>query len=334
MIKNCILTHENSAELNTWSSKPPYYTGIRLSASSAYTPCDCVVVYVGQSDNKTMTVIIQYDSNIALKYDNLFTCEVSQGDALEEGSLIGRCNKYLHFELLTSVALNSEWDVKVGSLTYYKQNPQMIAEGKFTFDSDVTSYKVATSIIDEESIYKNLTPYVCTLYRTIADVNLPLLRKIGCSVVIVEGGCLYDAVHMTIDYENPNLDKLYNKIKKSELGFGMLFITKARNVSEARSEMSHCTSIFRHYIPNSGVWIDYNLTSDTHTNDTILEEYITYLTSQGFKDKIGIRCSKKQLKTFTWSKFEDRALLWIVDNVTSLDELDPPLKPSFFKIEG
>lgn len=140
-ISNCPITLTDSNvtypyiddEDNSWYEKyGSYHSGIDIECTDVYSLCKSVVTYIGEdSDNGELkkVVIVQYDAERSLRYCHLTDVYVEAGDIIEDKLLIGKADKWCHFELLTATQTESVWPVRVGAKTYYKQDPELYADG-------------------------------------------------------------------------------------------------------------------------------------------------------------------------------------------------------------
>ena len=99
-----------------------YNTGIDIYCDKVYSYANGTIVAVG-SNGRTKSVTVQYDVFSCLRYENLSEVSVSAGDIVQAGFYIGKAHSYLHFEYITKGKDSSLWPVRIGSETYYKQNP-------------------------------------------------------------------------------------------------------------------------------------------------------------------------------------------------------------------
>lgn len=103
-----------------------YHTGVDIEGLEIYSYQSGVVTQIGTIDNALYAVVIQYTASTSFRYANMSSLFVKQGDVISQGQLIGIAKKFVHFEYLTSDKGASEWSVRVGSVTYFKQNPELI----------------------------------------------------------------------------------------------------------------------------------------------------------------------------------------------------------------
>lgn len=95
-------------------------TGINIYGDGVYAYASGVVLAVGK-DEAYYTVTVQYDTYSCLRYGHLDNVDVSAGDIIQSGFRIGQAHKFVHFEYVTKSS--SIWPVRVGTETYYKQDP-------------------------------------------------------------------------------------------------------------------------------------------------------------------------------------------------------------------
>ena len=103
-----------------------FNTGIDVYGKDVYSYASGVVIAVGK-DDKYYAVTVQYDAYSCIRYTHLESVSLSAGDAIQQGFYIGRAHEYLHFEYATKSV--SDWPVRIGSETYYKQNPDLMVVG-------------------------------------------------------------------------------------------------------------------------------------------------------------------------------------------------------------
>lgn len=143
IIKNCLVTKSDATIVNPYDvarkqgemTKKEFHTGIDLfeKSKTAYAVCHCVVTYVGYNTDEKHVVCVQYNSIISFRYCNLSEVLVEEGDLIEQGSPVGKYDKFIHFECLNKVD-KSEWPVRIWGRQYYKQDPLSFIDGSFTFD--------------------------------------------------------------------------------------------------------------------------------------------------------------------------------------------------------
>jgi len=162
VIKSCLITKSDSQILKPWidnkeSDDFEYYnelhSGIDLATNLVYTMSSGVVLQVGKSKTGKYAVTIQYDVSTSLRYMNLTSVNMSEGDIVKLGDIVGRCREFVHFEYISINKENSIWPVHIGTMTYYKHDPSDIAKGNVKLDGD-----------EEKVIYYDLDPNIQTIF--------------------------------------------------------------------------------------------------------------------------------------------------------------------------
>lgn len=180
--------------------------------------------------------------------------------------------------------------------------------------------------------YKNFNPYIITLDRTTPQsFKLDKLRENRIVASVVEAGYYYSTRGAIMGkFENPLLSKQMAALDDADIPFGLFTIVRATSVRDARQEMYEFSFVIRRYPPKLGVWLQLDLRRAKSVNDGILQYYVDELTRLGFKSKMGIICDRKMLEKLDWDKFQNDFYLWLIDHVSSVDELDQLMNPEFF----
>lgn len=148
VIQNCSITHQDSSillpyidttesiayRLNNYSYNP----GIDIQCTTIFTPCNAVVIQVAIESDNTYMITLQYSTDICLRFTNVVEPYVSSGDLIKVDTEIGRCNGYVHFELLTTQPGKVLWSVWIDPLKLYKNDPIQVFDGTIVFDNTVT----------------------------------------------------------------------------------------------------------------------------------------------------------------------------------------------------
>lgn len=184
--------------------------------------------------------------------------------------------------------------------------------------------------------YTRIKPYLLTLDRNTANsFNYKLLKEYKVIGAIVEGLQYYNIYHnLEVASENPKLSAQIKALSDADLPYGLFMVGRARNSQEAANEMYRYSFPLRRYTVSLGAWIKLELTNPTRVNDLILERYKQDLIRLGFKHRMGIICTREQLRTISWDKYQNDFYLWLVDHVDNLDVLDELLTPEFFDVDG
>jgi hypothetical protein len=117
------ITHSDEPAIREWDENPKNVcTGIDFRCDNVYSYSSGVVLAIGRF-NDYYCVTVQYDIFNLLRYDHLKSVDVGAGDIIQVDALIGMADHFLHFEYATKEQNSSKWSVRVGSQTYWKQNP-------------------------------------------------------------------------------------------------------------------------------------------------------------------------------------------------------------------
>lgn len=180
--------------------------------------------------------------------------------------------------------------------------------------------------------HTKLKPFIITVDRdTRRRINYTdLISNHGVIGVMIEGG-------YGTDYETFRNPKCYTQVEqaiKVELAFGYIVKSVARTTKDANLEMENLAFLVRKYPPNLGVWIEFGMTNNKKLNNSIMDVYQRELIRLGLKNKIGIKCNRKQLDKITWLNYQEDWYLWLDEHVKSTSELDTLIDPEFFDTDG
>ena len=157
------LTDQGFKVIMPWisvSEKAEYYkydtlhTGIDIAGTRAYSYCKGVVVAIGIQIDR-MTVTVQFDANTLFRYGNLRSCDLNLGDIVSAGDRIGTCKGHLHFEYCTTDE-KSLFPVRIGDITYFKQNPMPVLLGEVQLKAN--DYSAVTVADYDDTIMPDLNP--------------------------------------------------------------------------------------------------------------------------------------------------------------------------------
>lgn len=181
----------------------------------------------------------------------------------------------------------------------------------------------------------DFTPYIATFSRSSpSDFAYGSLRENKVCGALVESGFLYNAIsHNPVSsFDNPKLASQIAELKKQDLPYGLYFSGRATTVQEAINETYKFSFSVRKYVPQLGVWILLDLTKSKTVNDKIMEEYQKRLVRLGFNGKMGIIATRDMLKKISWNILQNSWLLWLVDHISNLNDLDGIKDPTFFDL--
>lgn len=185
---------------------------------------------------------------------------------------------------------------------------------------------ISSSLIDSSKILK----YVATIDRN-SRPNFAQLKKLNVLGLLIEGGYLYNNSHKEVNYRNPNLASQVQQCFNNNLNYGLYFISKARSVEEANKELYHISLCLRKYFPGFGVWIRFQLQTQSNITQGIIQRYYDSLIKLGLQDKIGIYATYSELGKLDWETWKDKFYLWIDDHIPNISVLEQLLTPTFFK---
>ena len=121
------LTFAEYSVLHSWTPVGSrIYTGTDITADNVYSYASGTVLTVSKEDLLHYCITIQYDVFNILRYNNLKTVAVGAGETVQNGSLIGTADRFLRFEYATKEQGSSKWPVRVGTQTYWKQDPERL----------------------------------------------------------------------------------------------------------------------------------------------------------------------------------------------------------------
>lgn len=184
--------------------------------------------------------------------------------------------------------------------------------------------------------YMKLNPYIVTLNRESSNsMQYSQLRSEGVVGVIIEGGYLYDTWHNVVSFRQPKFKQQLAAVQSCNLDYGFYFTIRSRTLSEAKSEMKEITMLTRAFSCKLGIWLKLEFSSESvSTNNAILDYFQKQLILLGFVAKIGLYIEKSMLEKFTWSRYSDVWLLWIIDHVQSESDIRKILDSNFFRTGG
>lgn len=178
-------------------------------------------------------------------------------------------------------------------------------------------------------------PYLVTPSRNATNIDYNKLKACGVIGSMLDAGYAYTSNHVKVSkFESTSLKKQIDQVRKAGLPFALYSTMRARSVSEAEIEMQEFRTVLRRYPPTIGVWLQLQLPSNRTVNDKIMEIYLKCLVELGFKSQIGLYVTPTQLKSITWSQHKGSWLLWLIDAVSSVSDLNSMLEPKFFDTSG
>lgn len=196
-----------------------------------------------------------------------------------------------------------------------------------------SEYATTGSLVSVEPDYREIKSYMITLDRTSKNVNYEALRGIGVVGTMLEAGYLYDQSHMEVDtFVSPALDKQVNVAKEAKMPYAFFTYVRSRNIKEANLELKWLRIYIQKYTPSLGVWLKLEFANNKSMNDMIVDRYKTLLEASGLKGKIGFYVTRNQLSRISWEKWQNDFLLWLVEPVKDISEIEQILDPTFFDL--
>lgn len=124
--------------LSTSEIKSDYDTythpSLDIFADYVYSPCyGSIVQKCNYIDDKHLSVVIQFNGIISLRLTNLIECDLNNGDLVRRCQYIGKCDKWVGFELLLYDPPQppiTPFRVTINKyLSLYKYDPNLILNG-------------------------------------------------------------------------------------------------------------------------------------------------------------------------------------------------------------
>ena len=145
---NCPVTNTNSKISSTYYvNSSDIHTGVDIEhKGSVFNMCEGVVLFIGKSFNMDgITIVVQYSTTQCVRYSNLSYCYVRIGQPIKRGIRLGECNGNIHFEYLTTHVSSVPECIRIGSVSYYRHDPQCIIDGSVLLsDSGIDSLTIVT----------------------------------------------------------------------------------------------------------------------------------------------------------------------------------------------
>lgn len=180
-----------------------------------------------------------------------------------------------------------------------------------------------------------ITPYIATIHPDDSKIDCIRLKESGVVGLLLYGGSYYTSIHtVSTKYASSQIKNQVRDADKNDMPYGIYVSVRSRSVNEAKSECNQLWYLISKYPPKLGLWLKLETRSSRSTNDLILEEYYRNIEKWGLKDKCGIYTTRAGIETFTWDNFYQKYLLWLIDPVTDMSQVDNKLlTPEFFLLE-
>lgn len=179
-----------------------------------------------------------------------------------------------------------------------------------------------------------MTPYIAIFGSEYQKVNYDKLRKSKVAGVMFWAGGVYSDTRIKrTSFINPNLGKMVSDCTKANMPYALYWDARSRTHIEADAECKSLYYIVAKYPPKLGLWIHLDSTMSKLINDDILNLYYRKITEWGLKDKCGLYITPTQLNRITWSRFEDKYYLWLIDHNIDIKTIDNQiLQPELFEV--
>lgn len=141
-----LVTKSTTEVVNEWRTEPDTFTGIEVKAQSVFSICKGRVLQILENDGKHI-VTIQFSAKLCFRYLNLVSTSVSLNSIVSKGEAIGTVEDTVIIECITTD--QSNWPVRVGSVTYYKCDPTKYVSGEI----ECLSTLKAKVIADKDTIW-------------------------------------------------------------------------------------------------------------------------------------------------------------------------------------
>ena len=181
--------------------------------------------------------------------------------------------------------------------------------------------------------YTEINSYIVSVDRFTSSIDTDKLNELKVIAMFIEAGCLYDVSHVEVEnYVNPKLDVQVKTAKEGNITYGLFAYVRSRTVAEATEELKWLRIYIQRYVPPFGVWLKLELTSSKATNDMIVAKYKDILERSGLKGKMGFYVTREQLDKISWDKWQEDFLLWLIDPVDDITDIEQILDPTFFDL--
>lgn len=135
-----LVTKKVSDIVNIWRTDPEVFTGVEIRTIDVFSICTGRVIEI-LNNSGIYIVTVQFSSKLCFRYCNLKSVVYSTNSIVRKGSLIGKAHDTVKVECITTS--ESIWPVRVGSLTYYKEDPMKYISGETECLSTLTARVIA-----------------------------------------------------------------------------------------------------------------------------------------------------------------------------------------------
>ena len=229
------------------------------------------------------------------------------------------------YGVTTTKIYNEKWD-SWGQLDYCTVDTKK----GMSFDARSASVgSMGTFNVNPE----NMTPFVATIAQSYnPTLDYEQIKSARISAMAFFGGELFDSYHNKRTYINPYLDNQVQQCNLGGLPYMLYVNVRASSEIEADAECKALYYVLAQYPPKLGLWLCLKTHNHVEMNDKIIEVYYRYIEKWGLKGKCGLYLDKAQLSDITWTSFQERFNLWLIDpkDVTTVD--NELLQPEMFEV--
>lgn len=205
--------------------------------------------------------------------------------------------------------------------------------------SGVSSFEVSDSIALPSYISTSavsVNPFLATVAESVESFDVAALKRQKVVGLLLYGGCLYDNSHrLKARYRAANIGKQVAIAESASMPYGLYVDIRAHSTSEAERELNQLYYVISKYPPKLGVWVKLSTRKAVAINDGILAAYLRKFEKWGLKGQCGILATKADLSTFSWPKFCNDYVLWLIEHTSNLSNLIEDAKDStFFATKG
>ena len=228
------------------------------------------------------------------------------------------------YGVVTTKIDNEKWDCW-GQLDY------CVVDTKKGMSFDARSATVTGSAFNINP--EAMTPFVATIPPDYyATLDYDKIKSARISAMAFFGGELFDSYHNKRTYINPYLANQVQQCNLGGLPYMLYVNVRSSSEIEADAECKALYYVLAQYPPKLGLWLCLKTHNHVEMNDKIIEVYYRYIEKWGLKGKCGLYLDKAQLSDITWTSFQERFNLWLIDpkDVTTVD--NELLQPEMFEV--
>ena len=128
-----IVAQENPTFLNRWSIIRPVRTYCDIIAKEVYCPCDSEVLFVGRDTEGYYSVLLQICADVIVHIEHLVSVDVSVGQLVREGTMLGYAKKFCRISLGTLSKDECNNTIRIYDREYFKRNPEQLTPENLGF---------------------------------------------------------------------------------------------------------------------------------------------------------------------------------------------------------